>query len=78
MLEYERITNYTLWFDVEKKYKTIRLKKAYFDGSLWFDVEKKYKTISSTNFFTLQRLWFDVEKKYKTIDYFEIVGLGML
>ncbi len=23
MLEYERITNYTLCFDVEKKYKTI-------------------------------------------------------
>ena len=44
MLEYERITNYTLWFDVEKKYKTIRDFKHHLLRQLWFDVEKKYKT----------------------------------
>ena len=45
MLEYERITNYTLWFDVEKKYKTIGSVNMHHHSLLWFDVEKKYKTM---------------------------------
>lgn len=45
MLEYERITNYTLWFYVEKKYKTINQEYTQVFTALWFDVEKKYKTI---------------------------------
>ena len=45
MLEYERIINYTLWFDVEKKYKTIFRDDEQAGEGLWFDVEKKYKTI---------------------------------
>ena len=45
MLEYERITNYTLWFDVEKKYKTIWAPCSPLHSRLWFDVEKKYKTM---------------------------------
>lgn len=44
MLEYERITNCTLWFDVEKKYKTMTRRVRLPMSSLWFDVEKKYKT----------------------------------
>ncbi len=34
-----------LWFDVEKKYKTIISKIWNTNRKLWFDVEKKYKTM---------------------------------
>ena len=34
-----------LWFDVEKKYKTIGLDYYLEKLRLWFDVEKKYKTM---------------------------------
>jgi len=34
-----------LWFDVEKKYKTINQEYTQVFTALWFDVEKKYKTI---------------------------------
>ena len=34
-----------LWFDVEKKYKTIPTFTTWASRELWFDVEKKYKTI---------------------------------
>ena len=33
-----------LWFDVEKKYKTIHARLPQAREALWFDVEKKYKT----------------------------------
>ena len=35
----------TLWFDVEKRYKTIHGHKNNITMKLWFDVEKRYKTI---------------------------------
>ena len=35
-----------LWFDVEKKYKTIVMLPGWQASRLWFDVEKKYKTIA--------------------------------
>lgn len=41
VLEYERITNYMLWFDVEKKYKTMPAERRDERAELWFDVEKK-------------------------------------
>ena len=34
-----------LWFDVEKRYKTIAAWEIPFIRELWFDVEKRYKTI---------------------------------
>ena len=34
-----------LWFDVEKRYKTIHLANVSQLHQLWFDVEKRYKTI---------------------------------
>ena len=36
-----------LWFDVEKKYKTISIDIKGSRATLWFDVEKKYKTINA-------------------------------
>ena len=38
-------TSLQLWFDVEKKYKTIEALRTEYEKGLWFDVEKKYKTI---------------------------------
>ena len=35
---------FLLWFDVEKKYKTIGGGNVQFVLRLWFAVEKKYKT----------------------------------
>ena len=55
-----------LWFDVEKKYKTITQGCRKRVPRLWFDVEKKYKTISFALKVWRLELWFDVEKKYKT------------
>ena len=34
-----------LWFDVEKRYKTIAFNPLVIKITLWFDVEKRYKTI---------------------------------
>ena len=34
-----------LWFDVEKRYKTIGSRTTRIMFVLWFDVEKRYKTI---------------------------------
>ena len=56
-----------LWFDVEKKYKTIAYLKLTSWRRLWFDVEKEYKTIPRNGMCETTSLWFDVEKKYKTI-----------
>ena len=36
-----------LWFDVEKRYKTIEFAMSATPYSLWFDVEKRYKTINT-------------------------------
>ena len=58
-----------LWFDVEKRYKTICLRGKDKGRGLWFDVEKRYKTIERPNGTNDARLWFDVEKRYKTIEY---------
>ena len=56
-----------LWFDVEKKYKTITMSMISDPSRLWFDVEKKYKTIMLKLSVIGNLLWFDVEMKYKTI-----------
>ena len=45
MLIKERNTSYMLWFDVEKRYKTISSTVGKLNDMLWFDVEKRYKTI---------------------------------
>ena len=57
----------SLWFDVEKKYKTMQHGFTEGSGTLWFDVEKKYKTIDLSKVNVKSLLWFDVEKKYQTI-----------
>ena len=36
-----------LWFDVERRYKTITRRQRYNRLWLWFDVERRYKTIKS-------------------------------
>ena len=36
---------YTLWFDVEQRYKTILHPEKMAAIRLWFDVEQRYKTI---------------------------------
>ena len=56
-----------LWFDVEKRYKTMYLREVRGLSELWFDVEKRYKTIVSNFNYFKSMLWFDVEKRYKTI-----------
>ena len=43
--------NLQLWFDVEKRYKTIAALGKEGRSQLWFDVEKRYKTIP------LLKLW---------------------
>ena len=35
----------TLWFDVERRYKTIMGDSVGIFSQLWFDVERRYKTI---------------------------------
>ena len=56
-----------LWFDVEKRYKTINGGYWRTVDELWFDVEKRYKTMFGFNVDNINKLWFDVEKRYKTI-----------
>ena len=34
-----------LWFDVERRYKTIVVAVVPAEWRLWFDVERRYKTI---------------------------------
>ena len=34
-----------LWFDVEKRHKTIQSGNGETAGLLWFDVEKRHKTM---------------------------------
>ena len=34
-----------LWFDVERRYKTIFYRYVASTRELWFDVERRYKTI---------------------------------
>ena len=34
-----------LWFDVEKRYKTMSVASSVAAKELWFDVEKRYKTM---------------------------------
>ena len=59
---------FKLWFDVEKRYKTICRRGQGVLRPLWFDVEKRYKTITRRRKRGDAELWFDVEKRYKTID----------
>ena len=56
-----------LWFDVEKRYKTMPHLQLVLEWMLWFDVEKRYKTIDKATGKIYCKLWFDVEKRYKTI-----------
>ena len=35
-----------LWFDVERRYKTIAMATLIAPNLLWFDVERRYKTIA--------------------------------
>ncbi len=44
----ERNTSHMLWFDVEKRYKTIHSSVNVVLQKLWFDVEKRYKTMVSS------------------------------
>lgn len=46
MLIKERNTSYMLWFDVEKRYKTIQW--GTFWEELWFDVEKDIRQLASS------------------------------
>ena len=64
-----------LWFDVEKRYKTIRCTPTKSVRQLWFDVEKRYKTIHLTSHLFIYKLWFDVEKRYKTMAACEITAI---
>ena len=34
-----------LWFDVERRYKTVAEANAAAQAALWFDVERRYKTM---------------------------------
>ena len=36
-----------LWFDVERRYKTICCDGSHGTEGLWFDVERRYKTIGA-------------------------------
>ena len=56
-----------LWFDVERRYKTIRQSLRHWQQQLWFDVERRYKTIIESTDNNRLLLWFDVERRYKTI-----------
>ena len=66
-------TSSLLWFDVEKRYKTMHHDEVRPGARLWFDVEKRYKTIAAQPPAMLPWLWFDVEKRYKTIRIVSIV-----
>ena len=56
-----------LWFDVERRYKTMEFVKFLNLITLWFDVERRYKTMFTGTTSSLTVLWFDVERRYKTI-----------
>ena len=58
-----------LWFDVEKRHKTIAASGVWRFPQLWFDVEKRHKTMRKALFCVLTALWFDVEKRHKTMKY---------
>ena len=45
MRETARATGALLWFDVERRYKTMPDTSIVFIAWLWFDVERRYKTI---------------------------------
>ena len=53
-----------LWFDVERRYKTIDGTRMPRTGRLWFDVERRYKTIQTLGGEYNGKLWFDVERQY--------------
>ena len=38
-----------LWFDVEKRYNTTKLRAVTTKEQLWFDVEKRYNTTNNGN-----------------------------
>ena len=67
MVEMLRYRTEGLWFDVERRYKTIYTEKKEMSRWLWFDVERRYKTIVEIVRYSGQELWFDVERRYKTI-----------
>ena len=62
--------NHQLWFDVERRYKTMVCAMARQRQWLWFDVERRYKTIAQSVVNVMDVLWFDVERRYKTIEQF--------
>ena len=69
-----------LWFDVERRYKTILRQNLLGAWRLWFDVERRYKTICTRQERHFPQLWFDVERRYKTmlamsIEYTKSCGL---
>ena len=45
MMQREVIHYHWLWFDVERRYKTIVIQNGNTPYTLWFDVERRYKTI---------------------------------
>ncbi len=67
MLVNKQDMKYTLWFDVEERYKTIYQSQYETHQQLWFDVEERYKTIERLSSEDSRQLWFDVEERYKTI-----------
>ena len=57
----------TLWFDVERRNKTICALYVLMSQLLWFDVERRNKTIIGASEAGTVLLWFDVERRNKTI-----------
>ena len=41
-----------LWFDVERRYKTMKSAEKGELKKLWFDVERRYKTMTKKNYST--------------------------
>ena len=50
MLVNKQDIKYTLWFDVEERYKTMKPNLLAEARQLWFDVEERYKTIVTQHF----------------------------
>ena len=55
-----------LWFDVESRYETTKVRFIGNADRLWFDVESRYETTLINLAITVFVLWFDVESRYET------------
>ena len=55
-----------MWFDVEVRYNTTRLRGNFLKLTLWFDVEVRYNTTAILSKVGGLELWFDVEVRYNT------------